>query len=178
LNQNKKKRKLSKRASKPAEAEIKSEPATLIEHHHHHEFIHDLEAAPSLDSNHLLDNLNATTHLPLIPLLSIDSEMREKGPAVILTWRVFDLKLNQMCQDKFLDEMDIKEYELYGYREQHATDQTKANWTYIGPVKPYKPPIRCTLTDFIIGSLYHFSVRIKDKQGRLSSYSKPTKIRL
>jgi len=70
-----------------------------------------------------------SNNLPLIPLLTIESEQREKGPAVILTWKILNLISNQILDDNDHEKYDILEYQLYGYREQ--SEQAKSNWNFV-----------------------------------------------
>jgi hypothetical protein len=70
-----------------------------------------------------------SNNLPLIPLLTIESEQREKGPAVILTWKILNLISNQILDDNDHEKYDILEYQLYGYREQ--SEHAKSNWNFV-----------------------------------------------
>lgn len=65
------------------------------------------------------ENINK---FPVMAVLAIDSEQRESGPAVIVTWnilRVDDQSLILNANDELLN--TIEEYELYGYREKESS---------------------------------------------------------
>lgn len=56
--------------------------------------------------------------MDIVPVLSIESEDRTSGPAVILTWNIMraDEYIVLNGNDKLIN--TIKEYEIYGYRSE------------------------------------------------------------
>ena len=65
------------------------------------------------------ENINK---FPVVAVLAIDSEQRESGPAVIVTWNILradDQSLILSSTDELLN--TIAEYELYGYREKESS---------------------------------------------------------
>lgn len=83
---------------------------------------------PCLKRPNAVTTVNSN-NLPIIPLLTIESEQREKGPAVILTWKIKHLITQQILEENDHEKFDIDEYQLYGYREQSG--QTNSNWNYV-----------------------------------------------
>ena len=83
---------------------------------------------PCLKRPNAVTTVNSN-NLPIIPLLTIESEQREKGPAVILTWKIQHLITKQILEDNDHEKFDIQEYQLYGYREQLG--QTNSNWNFV-----------------------------------------------
>lgn len=66
--------------------------------------------------------------------------------------------------------IDITGFEIFGYQEKSNIPITSALWKKIGCVNPMPLPMSCTLTQFVEGFKYHFSIRgiCKTKQGFFS----------
>ena len=90
-------------------------------------------AFPEYDLNESIKSL------PLIPVLTLETEERDGGNAVILTWDVKKAKPDVDSDDLSESEWDeetenllksIKEYELFGYRED-LLNENKTPWTSV-----------------------------------------------
>ena len=77
--------------------------------------------------------------LPLVPVLSLETEQRDGGNAVILTWDVKkakpDIDYDDLSETEWDEETEIllktvKEYELFGYRED-LLNENKSPWTSV-----------------------------------------------
>ena len=64
----------------------------------------------------------------------------------------------------------ITGFEIFGYQEKANVAVSSALWKRIGTVNPMPLPMSCTLTQFVEGFKYHFSIRgiSNDKLGHFS----------
>ncbi|XP_034235578.1 uncharacterized protein LOC117641950 isoform X2 [Thrips palmi] len=72
---------------------------------------------------------------------------------------------------------DIESYQLFAYQE-GAAPPNPGLWKKVGDVKALPLPMACTLTQFVEGHRYHFTVRAVDKHGRVGPFSQQGSIRL
>lgn len=84
---------------------------------------------------------------------------------IILSW-------NMILQSSHAE---ISNYQLYAYQETNAV-VTAALWKKVGDVKALPLPMACTLTQFIEGHRYYFTVRAVDASGRFGPFSDPVNI--
>ncbi|XP_054720015.1 serine-aspartate repeat-containing protein F-like isoform X2 [Uloborus diversus] len=68
-------------------------------------------------------------------------------------------------------------FEIFGYQEQKNQNITSALWKRIGNVKTLSLPMACTLTKFVPGNNYHFTVRGLDIHNRPGIFSDPVSTR-
>ncbi|KAJ1522651.1 hypothetical protein ONE63_001821 [Megalurothrips usitatus] len=72
---------------------------------------------------------------------------------------------------------EIDSYQLFAYQEGSAPPSASL-WKKVGDVKALPLPMACTLTQFVEGHRYHFTVRAVDKHGRVGPFSQQGSIRL
>lgn len=70
----------------------------------------------------------------------------------------------------------LKLFEIFGYQELAYLPINTLLWKKIGDVKAMALPMACTLTQFIEGNKYHFSIRAVDEHGRCGFYSDPISV--
>ncbi|XP_069701502.1 trichohyalin-like isoform X3 [Periplaneta americana] len=103
--------------------------------------------------------------LPPKPELKISKSTNKQQKGIILSW---NMQLTSEYED-------IASYQLYAYKEGSAQPSTTL-WRKVGDVKALPLPMACTLTQFMEGHKYHFSVRAVDVQRRVGPFSNPGNI--
>ena len=97
--------------------------------------------------------------MPAKPCVSIS--VTENG--IVLSWNM-DLEENMA---------DIDNYELFTLQDEFEdlSVSSALPWKRIGQVKAMPLPMACTLTQFLAGNKYHFSVRAVDVHDRAGPFS-------
>lgn len=72
----------------------------------------------------------------------------------------------------------IASYQIYAYQEMPQQKADTTLWKKVGDVKALPLPMACTLTQFLKGNKYHFSVRAKDVHTRVGHFSEPQSVAL
>ncbi|XP_065221501.1 protein PFC0760c-like isoform X2 [Planococcus citri] len=101
--------------------------------------------------------------VPPRPILKID-----RGEAgIMLSW---EFPRNTICAE-------IAKYQLFAYQETDLPPRPDL-WKVVGDVTALPLPMACTLTQFIVGFKYHFTVRAVDVHNRCGPFSVPRTITL
>ncbi|XP_067859854.1 activating transcription factor 7-interacting protein 1 [Heptranchias perlo] len=104
------------------------------------------------------------TSPPQKPELNLAQVKKPKG--IALSWNVTDV--GQTCAP-------VHCYQLYAYHEDPSL-KCPSQWKIIGEIKALPLPMACTLTQFVLGSKYYFTVRAKDIYGRFGPFCEPQAI--
>ena len=72
----------------------------------------------------------------------------------------------------------LASYQIYAYQEMPQQKAETSLWKKVGDVKALPLPMACTLTQFLKGNKYHFSVRAKDVHARVGQFSEPQSVAL
>ncbi|XP_035231727.1 activating transcription factor 7-interacting protein 1-like [Stegodyphus dumicola] len=89
-----------------------------------------------------------------------------KAPnGIILSWNM----------NLFNSHAEIGNYQLFAYQETSGP-VTSSLWKKVGDVKALPLPMACTLTQFVEGHRYYFTVRAVDIYLRMGPYSDPVSI--
>lgn len=94
-------------------------------------------------------------------------KIQHQNNGIVLSW-------NMALGSQFAD---IESYQLFAYQE-GPTPPSAGLWKKVGDVKALPLPMACTLTQFVEGHRYHFTVRAVDKHGRVGPFSQQGSIRL
>ncbi|XP_015931206.2 activating transcription factor 7-interacting protein 1 isoform X1 [Parasteatoda tepidariorum] len=102
---------------------------------------------------------------PVPPKPSLKGSRNASG--IVLSWNIHsDLKVFA----------DILSYQLFAYQETSGSPITAALWKPVGNVKALPLPMACTLTQFVEGFKYHFTIRAVDSHARYGPFSDPVGI--
>ncbi|XP_067912502.1 activating transcription factor 7-interacting protein 1 isoform X2 [Heterodontus francisci] len=104
------------------------------------------------------------TSPPQKPELNLAQVRKPKG--IALSWNVTDV--SQTCAP-------VHCYQLYAYHEDPNL-KCPSQWKIIGEIKALPLPMACTLTQFVLGNKYYFTVRAKDIYGRFGPFCEPQTI--
>lgn len=73
------------------------------------------------------------------------------------------------------DQSSVASYELFAFRKltlkSSSPPLTNVSWKKVGDVKSIPLPMKCTLSQFKVGSTYSFAVRSKDTVGGVGQFS-------
>lgn len=73
------------------------------------------------------------------------------------------------------DQSSVASYELFAFRKltlkSSSLPLTNVSWKKVGDVKSIPLPMKCTLSQFKVGSTYSFAVRSKDTVGGVGQFS-------
>ncbi|XP_046856667.1 activating transcription factor 7-interacting protein 1-like isoform X2 [Xenia sp. Carnegie-2017] len=121
---------------------------------------------PSAPTSHPQASLNVRPNgqPPPKPTVSISGAAN----GIVLSWDMF---VPQECAP-------IDSYQLYACQDHNQGNSSKITWKKLGIVKALPLPMACTLTQFVSGCTYYFSVRAIDVHGRSGEYSTPRAITL
>lgn len=121
---------------------------------------------PSAPTSHPQASLNVRPNgqPPPKPTVSISGAAN----GIVLSW---DMLVPQECAP-------IDSYQLYACQDHNQGNSSKVTWKKLGIVKALPLPMACTLTQFVSGCTYYFSVRAIDVHGRSGDYSTPRAITL
>lgn len=72
--------------------------------------------------------------------------------------------------------LKIMGFEIFCYQEKNNVPISSALWKKIGSVDPMPLPMSCTLTQFVEGFKYHFSIRAFCKDDNFGHFSDPASI--
>uniref|UniRef100_UPI00358DF98B uncharacterized protein isoform X2 n=1 Tax=Myxine glutinosa TaxID=7769 RepID=UPI00358DF98B len=100
---------------------------------------------------------------PLLKLGRADNQ-----GAIVLQWSVAEPVQEATTPHR----APAESYHIYAYHED-IQQGAATQWKKIGDVQALPLPMACTLTQFMVGSRYYFTVRAKDKFGRFSPFCEP-----
>uniref|UniRef100_A0A8C4QS30 Fibronectin type-III domain-containing protein n=1 Tax=Eptatretus burgeri TaxID=7764 RepID=A0A8C4QS30_EPTBU len=100
---------------------------------------------------------------PLLKLGRADNQ-----GAIVLQWSVAEPVQESTTPHR----APAESYHIYAYHED-IQQGAATQWKKIGDVQALPLPMACTLTQFMVGSRYYFTVRAKDAFGRFSPFCEP-----